>query len=411
MKSDLCMVVPSYWARRSDIGWMPGDAVYDHPIPLDHEGTLLRLLKSLEILETRDFTVIVLAIPTSEEIAEEVEKRVKGIIDEATEEVDVPIHHFGFSHLYKVHQMLEEEGREDLKNLLQWRGYSNIRNLCTFVPHVLGSEAAILIDDDEVFEDPKFIDKATEYIGRQYSNIPVYGVAGYYLQENGEVRLNKPHEPWMDAWDQLDRMNEAFDQFIVSPPRLKETPFVFGGNIVIHRDLFMKVPFDPLVPRGEDIDFLINSKMFGFRFFIDNALAIKHLPPPKSHPVWRRLREDVFRFLFEREKIKKQRDIEGMVRVGPEDFDPYPGDFLKGDLEQKVEKASHILAAMYKESGDKQGAHEALQTIVLMRKALSVSRDPFNDLIVLQKRWEDLMRLTNHAAFRENASELFANWQ
>ncbi len=409
MKSDLCIVVPSYWARRSDMGWMPGDAIYDHPIPLDHEGTLLRLLKSLEILEKKNFTVIVLAVPTSEEIAEKVEKKVKGIIDEARKEVDIPIHRFGFSHLCKVHQMLEGEGRKDLKDLLQLRGYSNVRNLCTFVPHVLGSEAAILIDDDEVFEDPKFIDKATEYIGRQYQNIPVYAVAGYYLQENGEVHLNKSHEPWMDAWDQLDRMNEAFDRFIVSPPRFKETPFVFGGNIVIHRNLFVKVPFDPLVPRGEDIDFLINSRMFGFRFFIDNTLAIKHLPPPKSHPAWRRLREDVFRFLFEREKIKRQRDIEGMVRVRPEDFNPYPGAFLKEDLEQKAEKASHILAAMYEESGDEQGAREALQTVVLMRKALSGSRDPFNDLIALQKRWENLMRLTDRAAFRENASRLFSD--
>jgi hypothetical protein len=36
------MVIPSYWARESEIGWKEGDTIYDHPTPLDNEGTLLR---------------------------------------------------------------------------------------------------------------------------------------------------------------------------------------------------------------------------------------------------------------------------------------------------------------------------------------------------------------------------------
>jgi len=49
----------------------------------------------------------------------------------------------------------------------------------------------------------------------------------------------------------ISKMNEAFDKIIGTEPRLKETPFVFGGNMVIHRDLFSVIPFDPNVPRGE----------------------------------------------------------------------------------------------------------------------------------------------------------------
>ena len=62
--------------------------------------------------------------------------------------------------------------------------------------------------------------------------------------------------------------------------------------MILHRELFECVPFDPLVTRGEDVDYLINSRMFGFSFFLDNTLSIKHLPQPKSHPQWKRLRED-----------------------------------------------------------------------------------------------------------------------
>lgn len=407
MSSNLCMVIPSYWARDSHIGWLPGDAVYDHPVPLDCEGTLLRALRSLRILNRRDFDVAIVAVPTSNKINEEVEAKVRGITEKAKKEIDLPIHIFGPTHLHNIHALLEGEGGSEFKKLLQLRGYSNIRNLCLFVSNLLGAEAVILIDDDEVFEDPWFIDKAVEFIGKSFQDYPVYAVAGYYLQKDGDYHIKRDHEHWMDYWDQVYRMNEAFDRYIGQPPRLKETPFVFGGNMVIHRNLFMEVPFDPVVPRGEDIDFLINSRMFGFRFFIDNTLKIKHLPPPKSHPVWRRLGDDALRFLFEREKIRRQRVIEGMTMVRPEDFDPYPGAFLRDDLELKVEKAAAALAEMHERSGDSEGAREALEVVSLMRLRLSENSNPFDDLIKLQKMWKDLMKLTGRPPFRDKAVALF----
>ncbi len=404
--TDACMVFPSYWAREKAKGWQPGDAVYDHPIPLDEEGTLLRALKSLSVLDSKDFEVVVLAVPTSDDISEAVEEKVAGIVEEAKMEVDIPIRVFGPSHLREIHLLLDKEGEGDLKDLLQLRGYSNVRNLCVFVPHILGKTVAILIDDDEVFEDPRFVDKALEKMGHTLDGKKVLAVAGYYLQANGEYRVEKPVEPWMKYWDQMERMNEAFDAYIGRPPRYKVTPFVFGGNMVLHRDLFKKIPFDPLVPRGEDIDYLINARMYGFPFFLDNTLSIKHLPPPKSHPVWRRLREDVFRFLFEREKIRRQKEITGMTRVQPEDFDPYPGAFLKDDLEQKVEKASEVLAGMYRQKGDAEGAKEALRTVDLMREALRDERDPFDDLVRLQSRWEKLMNLFSQAGLADKAIKI-----
>ena len=51
---------------------------------------------------------------------------------------------------------------------------------------------------------------------------------------------------------QCDRMNKAFGGIIGREPRLKETPFVFGGNMVIHRNLFTVVPFDPVVTIGAE---------------------------------------------------------------------------------------------------------------------------------------------------------------
>jgi len=390
----LTMVIPSYWGRKSEEGWKEGDAVYDHPTPLDQEGTLARAIESLKILKDSDFKLVIIAVATSRDIEAAVEAKVRKIIKSASQRIGPEVLLFAPSHLAKIHDLLKAKGGDVHTDLLQLRGYSNIRNLCMFIPHVLGSDLAVLIDDDEVFEDPDFITKSREFIGKDLGGKRVNAVAGYYLQPDGDYHVRKEHRPWMDHWDKYKRMNEAFDRIIGSEPRLKETPFVFGGNMLIHRDLFTIVPFDPNVTRGEDIDFLINAKIFGFRFFLDNKLSIKHLPPPKSHPVWKQLREDIYRFVYERAKIENQKDLRGLTRVSPEEFDPYPGCFLKDDLLEKIERASKLLSEEYLKEGDHEGSREALKNITLAKGDAMPRFDPFRILCEFQKRWQDMMEFT-----------------
>jgi len=396
MKSELTMVIPSYWAREA--GWKEGDAIYDHPTPLDNKGTLLRALQSIENLEDKDFRLVIIAVATADDIETRVEKKIASIIESSNPGVEILL--FGHSHLKQIHELLIREGKKEYIDLLQLRGYANIRNLCIFIPHIMDSEAVVLIDDDEVFEDPEFITKAKEFIGRTVGGRAINAVAGYYLQADGDYHIKKPFRPWMKYWDQYNRMNEAFDMIIGRGPRLKETPFVFGGNMVIHRNLFTVVPFDPGVPRGEDIDFLINARMFGFPFFLDNQLAIKHLPPPKAHPIWMQLRADIYRFIYERAKIEHQREIEGMRRVYPEDFDPYPGCFLKSDLEDKIERACKLLSEEYLAEGDRRGSEEALRNILIAKTDAVPKYDPFQRLCELQIRWRELMRFTSREKIR-----------
>ena len=47
-------------------------------------------------------------------------------------------------------------------------------------------------------------------------------------------------------------------------------------------------------------------------------------------------RQDLYRFIYEKKKIESQYEVPNMHRVSPEDFDPYPGEFLKDDLEDKI---------------------------------------------------------------------------
>ena len=83
------MVIPSYWARPRDIGWQTGDAVYDHPTPLDEAGTLRRAIDSLEILDDQDFSLVIIAVPTSDDIITQVDDKVQSIVNDAALSSDI----------------------------------------------------------------------------------------------------------------------------------------------------------------------------------------------------------------------------------------------------------------------------------------------------------------------------------
>lgn len=395
MKNDslkITITIPSYWTRASGKGLNKDDAIYDHPTPLDCEGTLKRTLDSINVLKNKNFNLVVIAVSTAQDIEQQVEEKVTNIIKSTSLDVEVIL--FSNSQLRQIHNLFIAEEKKEFVGLLNLRGYSNIRNLCLFIPCILDSDVALLIDDDEVFDDPDFISKATEYIGKNLDNKPIYAITGYVINANGDYRVSKQFHSWMKFWDKNERMNEAFDKMIGREPRMKETPFALGGNMVIHRNLFSVVPFDPNIPRGEDTDFLMNARMFGFSFFLDNKLSILHLPPPKSHPIWMRLREDIYRFVYERAKIENQKDRTGMTCVHPGDFDPYPGCFLKKDFEEKVEKACRLLSREYLSKGDRKGCEEILRNIDIAKHDAVPKYDPFDALCVFQKHWYELLRFS-----------------
>jgi hypothetical protein len=127
------MVIPTYWGRANTIGWQEGDAVYDHHTPLDHEGTLLRALQSMEILADKDFRLVILAIATSEAIERQIEAKVTQIMQSAAA-TGIETLLFGPSHLKGVHELLRRKDKEQYCGLLQLRGYSPVRNLVCSLP-------------------------------------------------------------------------------------------------------------------------------------------------------------------------------------------------------------------------------------------------------------------------------------
>jgi CRP-like cAMP-binding protein len=384
-----CMIIPTYWGGPGG-AWEEGDAVYDHATPLDEEGTLLRALKSIDTLSDKDFTLIILAAATNLKYVKPMEEKLTKMLTDANLPVNTIL--FTESNLRKMRSKLYDGFK--MEDILSLRGYSNNRNLCMFLPYILDAEVAILIDDDEVFEDSQFVTKAKEFVGKRFYGNTVDGVAGYYLNEDNEYYDKVNIAPWMTYWDRFGGKREAFDKVIGGEPRLKKTPFAFGGAMVIHRNLMRIVPFDPKITRGEDTDYVINSRIFGFNFYLDNQLAIKHLPPPKNHPIWKRFREDIYRFLYDKSKFDNQKVKTNLHRIAPEDFDPYPGQFMKPDLGDKIFKTNIILALNYLADGDVEACKKTIENIYLARYEAIPHYDTYDEYLKFQKKWKKLLDRT-----------------
>jgi len=381
------IVIPTYWGPPEDAD-LQEDIVFDHPTPLDQAGTLGRALKSIDILNRTDFSVVLIVASTLNSIENEVIDRVKEICKPFKEKIDISLIHRDNLNKLK-NKLLNDDVPPDARALINLDNYSSVRNMCSLAGILNGSELIVFVDDDEVFADSKFIDKAVKFVGTEIEGEKILAVAGYYIDSNMKYRLDETSVPlWKkEHWNNVFAMNQAFDQIIGKGPRLKPTPFVFGGNMVIHRDLLANVPFDPAITRGEDIDFLINARINGTKFWLDNTLSIMHLPPPKKNPQWLSFREDIKRFLYENKKVSDHSHLNG---VSKNELMPYPGLFLGEDLEEKILAANKLLYDDYKEAGDQYGMEQCNINEEIVKTESNKAIDTRKWLTELQSNWKIL---------------------
>jgi hypothetical protein len=283
---EFTMVIPTYWGE-DDGEKQSEDIVFDHPTMLNEEGTLGRLLESLKIFKQMTGKIVVISVANTQRIADAVKNRVDQIIEPYRSQYD--IENVGQYTLETITDRLAGKGvSKSALELVNLDNYASVRNICSLTGVINGTKYTIFIDDDEVFTDPDFMEKVKENMDSVLAGETVEALAGYYLQPDtyrlDESKVPQWRAPW---WNNAAAMNAAFEKIIGQEPRLKPTPFVFGGNMTVSLETLKKVPFDPRITRGEDIDFLLNLRIRGVTFFLDRKLAIKHLPPDSAQKAWK----------------------------------------------------------------------------------------------------------------------------
>jgi hypothetical protein len=283
------------------------------------------------------FYLLLLVAVTGDDVAEAAEERVLRMLEKYPDIVHLA---FGVSHMSWLHEWLTGRGLTEATQFLGLRTYPRIRNLQLALPLSLGSSAIVALDDDEIVVDEDFLRKATEPLGSDLDGASVDGLSGHYLQEDGTVLLRVDPEKARSP-NLFDRkaavMNAATEMLDARPGNIVETPFCYGGNMEFTPELAASVGFDPDITRGEDIDYLINARMEGKRFYLRKDLNILHRPPKGGSykdSSLSKLEQDVIRFVYEREKLLASQQVPDLHPLTAEELMPYPGEFLAADIEQ-----------------------------------------------------------------------------
>lgn len=377
------VVIPTFWtkpqAKRGRQNSPVDDlsSVYDHPTPIDSDGTLPDLLRSLQRVEGLGKVVIIVAT-TDESIEHRAEDKVREIVDDFP---DIDAFVFGPAELGSLHRRLEQLEFADMIEGVTLRGYGAVRNVGLMAAAVLGHEVVVFIDDDEVVTTSDFLKRALYGIGRKFEDgTPLLAKTGYYTDVRGRYEVEFESH-WTDMfWRRYEAYNAALAQ-IPKKPRVKPSNIAFGGCMALHRDMYANVSFDPWVLRGEDVDYVISARMHGGGVYLDDEWSIVHLPPGTVSPAIR-FRQDAYRFVYEQRKIEFAKSQVDLRQVTPKSMMPYPGQFLEASVGRRAALTSLLRSLVSSE----RGLYFQIATHV-MTEAAAYARENCQNYFEFQRRW------------------------
>ena len=317
--------------RHAEVGQVT--STYDHTTSLSSQGELPRCLDSLRKVRGLGHIVILVAAEPS-------------IENQAAEKVQTQVSQYpslnvavvGAPELALIQQRMEQLG-VPVRNEIGLSGYGAVRNLGLLVANMLDFDAAVFLDDDSVVEDEAFLEKAMYGLGKlTRRGVPILAKTGYYLNEEGSFLSNKPTK-WYDHFWQQGKAFNAWIAKAMAGPRLSRSNHVCGGCLALHKEAFRRVSFDPWIARGEDLDYMLDLRMYGSDIWFDNQWAMRHLPPATPREGLR-FRQDIFRWLYEYRKIEYARTQIDLLQIKPQSLQPYPGPFLESNITKRIRRTA-----------------------------------------------------------------------
>ena len=317
--------------RHAEVGQVT--STYDHTTSLSSQGELPRCLDSLR--KVRGLGHIVILVAAEPSIENQAASKARSIAEYFS---DLSITVVGAPELALVRQRMEQLG-VPVRNEIGLSGYGAVRNLGLLVANMLGFDAAVFLDDDSVVEDEAFLEKAMYGLGKlTRRGVPILAKTGYYLNEEGSFLSNKPTK-WYDHFWQQGKAFNAWITKAMAGPRLSRSNHVCGGCLALHKEAFRRVSFDPWVARGEDLDYMLDLRMYGSDIWFDNQWVMRHLPPATPREGLR-FRQDIFRWLYEYRKIEYARTQIDLLQIKPQSLQPYPGPFLESNITKRIRRTA-----------------------------------------------------------------------
>ena len=170
------VIIPTFIYPRRHRGGSDVVTAYDHPTAPNQPGELGRCLESLAKVEGLGLVVILVSADMS--IEAQAAEKVQAVANAHPEITTLVI---GAPELALIEQRMAQLNIERLNKEIGLAGYGAIRNLGLVIANVLGFDAAVFLDDDEVVDDPQFLQKAMYGRGKlTRQGVPIVAKTGYY---------------------------------------------------------------------------------------------------------------------------------------------------------------------------------------------------------------------------------------
>ena len=386
------VVIPTYISARGRREGSSLTTVYDHTTPLGREGELPRCLKSLT--RARDLGAVAILVAAEPGVEEQAAEKIRRI---AAQFPQMSIMVVSSQELDIVHRRFEQLGMGRLESEVGLTGYSAVRNMGLVLANVLGFDSVVFLDDDEIVEDPDFLVKGMYGLGKlTRRGIPILAKTGYYINEEGTYHSMSQDKWYNHYWEQGKAFNAWIDEAMAGP-RLSRSNHVCGGCLAIHREAFKRLSFDPWISRGEDLDYLLNLRMYGSDIWFDNQWALRHLPP-KTVNEGRRFRQDVYRWLYEFRKMEYSRTQIDLQQVKPSSLVPYPGPFLEPGIQKRIKRTAILRSLARRDKREYRKAAKAARA-----EAAEYASRNCAKYFEFQYVWPELMARTEGDSILRNA--------
>ena len=338
------IVIPSYWAGDEASLHAPG--AYDHSTaPGAAEPELERCLASLEQVRKLPRVIILVVCPL--DATDDIVARVEDVVAAHPDLTVTLVTHREAS---RIVDRISELAPKVPGEAVSLRGYGAIRNMGLAAAAILGHDAVVFLDDDEVVQGPDFMERALYGLGSETrQRLPILAKSGYFFDRSGSPLADTSRKVGLTSrwWTKRIEFNRWMSKALAGT-RISRSNYVCGGCLALHARAFRRVAFDPFITRGEDLDYLFNLRMFGMDMWFDNAWAVKHLPPEQREES-PRFMQNVFRWYYERAKLSHAARRPELNQVTPASLMPYPGPWISAGLDERVRKTSLVRALFTRE--------------------------------------------------------------
>ena len=327
------IVIPSYWAEGDQPGALGERGVYDYTTPVDRplpelESCLASLEKVRGVIRV---VVLVVAPPSCEESAR---ARVNSICRAHANLNPLVVGAAEAAHVEKAVSRLAHHVAGETVSL---RGYGAIKNMGLAVSAVFGHDVVVFLDDDEVVEDEDFLVNAVFGLGSlTRQNLPILAKSGFFVDDLGSPYA-EPSEEWTERyWTKAADFNRVMERAQTAQSRITRANHMCGSCCALHAAAYTKVPFDPYITRGEDLDYLLDLRANAMDVWFDNAWFVRACPPEEHAPAPSVFMQDVYRWLYEYRKLDAMNSRRDLRSITPDSLMPYPAPWLSAGVRRRV---------------------------------------------------------------------------